>query len=67
MAFINECAPNANVHDGLYAAAIDTAKIDNYLNAIDFSPKEDITEPTPSERQTIYLWDAIRFPHGAVI
>lgn len=66
MAFINECAPNANVHDGLYAASNNTAKIDNYLNAIDFSPKADITEPTPSERQTIYLWDDDKIPswHG---
>lgn len=34
MAFINECAPTANVHDGLYAAATDTAKIDAYLNSV---------------------------------
>lgn len=62
MAFINECASEATVHDGLYAAATDTAKIDEYLDAIDFSPKADIAEPTPTERQTIYLWDDDKIP-----
>lgn len=62
MAFINECAPDANVHDGLYAAASDTAKIDAYLDAIDFSPKADLNEPTPAHRQTIYLWDDDKIP-----
>lgn len=64
MAFINECAPSANVHDGLYAASTDTAKIDAYLNEIDFSPKVDITDPAPTERQTIYLWDDDKIPSG---
>lgn len=40
MAFINKCAPSANVHDGLYAAATDTAKTDEYLDAIDFHSKQ---------------------------
>lgn len=62
MAFINECAPDATVHDGLYAAATNTAKIDEYLNAIDFSPKADIAAPAPNERQTVYLWDDGKIP-----
>lgn len=62
MAFINECADGAIVHDGLYAAATDTAKIDEYLDEIDLSQKVDITEPTPSERQTVNLWRENNIP-----
>ena len=62
MAFINECASEATVHDGLYAAATDTAKIDEYLDAIDFSPKADVAEPTPGVAQTLELWKEGKIP-----
>ena len=62
MAFINECASEATVHDGLYAAATDTAKIDEYLDAIDFSPKADVAEPTPGVAQTLELWEEGKIP-----
>lgn len=62
MAFINECAADANVHDGLYAAATNTTAIDAYLDGLDLSPKVDVDAPTPTERQTIYLWDNDKIP-----
>lgn len=62
MTFINSCAGRASVHDGLYAAAADTAKIDAYLDAIDFSSEVDGIEPIPTQRQLIYLWDDDKIP-----
>ena len=62
MAFINSCAESATVHDGLYAAATNTTAIDAYLDNLDLAPKLDIAEPTPTQRQTIYLWDDEKIP-----
>ena len=62
MEFVRGCAEGANVHDGLFTRASNTTEIDAYLENIDLTPKEEITAPIPTERQTIYLWDDDKIP-----